>query len=417
MTGCLNVFLNTDKVGDLHVSQGGRLIFKYAASWLQNDSAVPLSLSLPLQENEFEDDLSRPFFSNLLPESEIRSLIARKLGLSEKNDFALLEAVGGECAGAVSLISDDDRLQEYGGYRELDDDALNALIADLPKNPLLAGEEGIRLSLAGAQNKLPVKFDGKQVGLPLGAAPSSHILKPPIPHYPETVENEYFCMQLANNVGLPVPKVEILQIDQPLYLIERYDRRRESDGTLFRIHQEDFCQALGINPDQKYEKEGGPGLAQCFELIREHSVTPVADMPNLLRWVVFNYLIGNADAHGKNISLLLKESGPMLAPFYDLLSTEVYPELAKKMAMKIGDENRPDWMIGERWRTFSEEVEIGFKLVRKVLVQMKEQVSEEAKMLANQYHDEHGECDIINRIVDVVEERKKKITNFLEAVG
>ena len=413
MSNVLNVYLCTDRVGQLWLDNGRRFIFKYDQNWLDSEQAVPLSLTLPLRPEVFFDDQARPFFTNLLPESDLRRLIANRLGLSEQNDFALLEAVGGECAGAVSVLPAGIPLQGEGSYGILDDEALNVLVAELPKRPMLAGEQGIRLSLAGAQNKLPVFFDGKQIGLPMGTAPSSHILKPPIQNYPDSVQNEYFCMQLALRVGLPVPTTSILRKQQLLYLVERYDRRRMPNGKLMRLHQEDFCQALGILPDQKYEKEGGPNLKQCFALLRHASVLPAADIRALLQWVVFNYLIGNADAHGKNISLLLTEQGPALAPFYDLMSTAVYPDLDARLAMRIGGEDRPDWVIERRWRQFAEDVNVGFKLVRQTLVQMKDAVAGVAIKLAKELHAEHGASAIVDRIVSLIEERKAKITNAL----
>jgi serine/threonine-protein kinase HipA len=185
------------------------------------------------------------------------------------------------------------------------------------------------------------------------------------------------------------------------------------NGKLMRLHQEDFCQALGILPDQKYEKEGGPNLKQCFALLRHASVLPAADIRALLQWVVFNYLIGNADAHGKNISLLLTEQGPALAPFYDLMSTAVYPDLDARLAMRIGGEDRPDWVIERRWRQFAEDVNVGFKLVRQTLVQMKDAVAGVAIKLAKELHAEHGASAIVDRIVSLIEERKAKITNAL----
>jgi serine/threonine-protein kinase HipA len=411
----LNVYLRGDWVGRLWLDAGRRFVFAYDEGWVNNKIAVPLSLRLPLREEPYEDDQARPFFANLLPESELRRVIARKLGLSEQNDFALLEAVGGECAGAVSLLVDDVRPTGEGSYRTLSDDELNDLIDELPKRPMLAGEEGIRLSLAGAQNKLPVYFDGEQISVPLGEAASSHILKPPIAHYPHTVENEYFCMCLAERVGLSVPSVTILHKRSPLYLIKRYDRMHTNKKTIERDHQEDFCQALGIAPDQKYEKEGGPGLQQCFTLLREQSVLPVADVRALLDWVIFNYLIGNADAHGKNISLLLSQQGPHLAPYYDLMCTAVYPELAARIAMKIGGEDRPDWIIARRWQVFAEEVGIAYKLVRQRMVYLKEAVPDEAAQLKQACDAKHKSSDIYDKILAVIQKRSGKITNILNA--
>ncbi len=190
--------------------------------------------------------------------------------------------------------------------------------------------------------------------MPLGAYPSSHILKPNMPDHEDTVINEAFCMRLAANMGLSVPKVEIRFLDHlQVYIIERYDREIADQGNLVRIHQEDFCQALGVPPDAKYEKEGGPGLAQCFALIRTYSTQPAADVKKLLAWVAFNYLIGNADAHAKNISLLLPEEGPRLAPFYDLMCTAVYPALTDRMAMSVGGKGDPKWIIARYWEQFA----------------------------------------------------------------
>lgn len=415
MSSFLNVYLRGDKVGRLWLDVGRRFVFQYDSIWLASKEAVPLSLGLPLQTAVFEGDQARPFFANLLPESDLRRMIARKLGLSEQNDFALLEAVGGECAGAVSLLPDDALPVGEGSYRALDDEELNALIADLPKRPMLAGEQGIRLSLAGAQNKLPVFFDGEHVSLPMGTAPSSHILKPPIAQYPDTVQNEAFCMQLAARVGLPVPELTILHKAEPIYLITRYDREQDTQGNIVRLHQEDFCQALGIAPDMKYEKEGGPTLKACFDLLRAQSIQPVLDLRVLLEWVVFNYLIGNADAHAKNISLMLTAQGPKLAPFYDQMSTAVYPELANKLAMKIGGEDRPDWVIARRWEQFAKDIGIGFKLVRQTVLSLSGTLQAEAAEQAEVFQQEHGHCEITNQILAVIKQRCSNVTRALTA--
>lgn len=419
MTTILNVYLKSEQVGILELDTSRRFVFTYDKNWLQHDSAVPLSIGLPLQEASYLDDQARPFFSNLLPESEIRQIIARKLGLSENNDFALLEAVGGECAGAVSLFADNfehiNNLTGQENYRTLTDERLNDIIEELPRRPLLAGEEGIRLSLAGAQNKLPVFFQSNDqndmVSLPIGGLASSHILKPPMPRYRHTVENEVFCMQLAQDIGLTVPCVTILHKQQNLYLVERYDRFFAKDGQLERIHQEDFCQALGVTPDQKYEKEGGPGLQQCFTLLREKSIFPAQDISRLLDWVIFNYLIGNADAHAKNISLLLTQQGPYLAPFYDLMCTVIYEGLSTKLAMKIGGKNEADWVISRYWEAFADDIKINFKLVKNRLVYIKETLLNAAPQTRKVLVEKHGECKIYDAIIKVIEARASKVTS------
>ena len=410
MSQSLSVYLWETKAGVLHLDIQRRFVFQYNQNWLENDQAIPLSLQLPLQAEAFSDDRARPFFANLLPESELRRVIARKLGFSEQNDFALLEAIGGECAGAVSLLPDDVQPNNASSeYRLLTDSELNTLVEEMPSKPMLAGEAGMRLSLAGAQNKLPVFFDGQQISLPMGGVPSNHILKPPIAGISHTVENEIFCMRLAGQLGLPVPAVQILQKAQPLYLISRYDRESDTKNGLQRIHQEDFCQALRVPPDAKYEAEGGPGLGACFNLLREHSIQPAADISVLLDWVIFNYFVGNADAHAKNVSLLLTDKGPRLAPLYDLMCTAVYPQLAERMAMKVGTENRPDWIIERRWQAFAEEVSINYRLVQKKLRDVSSAILDAAEGVTNQLQEQYGSCEIYGKIIDVVSTRCKKI--------
>ena len=417
MSDALTVYLGTEKVGRLWLGEGRRFSFQYDKNWLAGDHAVPLSIALPLRPEVYPDDTARPFFANLLPESELRKVIARRLGLSEGNDFALLEAIGGECAGAVTLLPEGTQLSNAGEYRQLSDDELNALIRELPKRPMLAGDAGIRLSLAGVQNKLPVFYDEAKdmVCLPIGNAASAQILKPNILYYFHTVENETFCMQLAGRMGLPVPEATILHKEQNLYLVRRYDRIVNASGVVQRLHQEDFCQALGLAPDMKYEKEGGPSLKACFDLLRNISITPVVDIKALLAWVVFNYLIGNADAHAKNISLLYSDLGPGLAPFYDLMSTTVYPDLTEKMAMRIGGEDRPQWIMIRHWEQFASDVGVGFKIVRQLLQEMSEKIRVESAILKKDFIEQHGESEVINKIITGIEQRAQKTLSRLES--
>jgi len=407
----LDVYLSTERVGKLSLDDDRRFVFKYHPDWVAGHDSQPLSLSLPVRAEPYHDEFAKPFFANLLPEAEIRYLIAKNLGLSEKNDFALLEAIGGECAGAVSLFPEGTILPTHKDYKKLNDEALNQLISDLPSQPMMAGEQDIRLSLAGAQHKLPVFYDGNEISIPRGVAASSHILKPPMVHYPNTVENEYFSMQLAERIGLNVPETQILHKAVPLYLITRYDRIRNKQGDLIRLPQEDFCQAMAISPNNKYEKEGGPSLKACFELVRNHSIQPAKDLNELLNWVIFNVLIGNADAHGKNVSLMLTPEGPLLAPFYDLMSTAIYPNLAQKMAMKIGGEDRPDWIIARRWEQFAEDIGIKFKLVRERCVDMANTLSTISVKLASECQ-QQSENESIKKIVALIEQRKSKINTI-----
>jgi len=343
MPRTLDVYLRRNFVGQLIQDENGQLAFLYAGGWLNNPNAVPLSHSLPLRKEKFNRNECRGFFAGVLPDESKREIIAKNLGISARNDFAMLERNGGECAGAVTFVPAGQKLPERNDrYRLLSSEKLAEILKMLPRRPLMAGEDGIRLSLAGAQDKIVVHVHDQQISLPLGGAPSTHILKPAIEHFEGVVFNEALCMKLAHAIGLQTAKAEVGRVENIDYLlIERYDRSVLKDPggaeNLEREHQEDFCQALGIIPENKYQNEGGPSLKQCFDLLRGLSSAPVIDLQHLLDAVIFNFLIGNHDAHGKNFSLLYG-SQKRLAPLYDVLSTAYYPDLSKKMAMKIGGE-------------------------------------------------------------------------------
>jgi len=405
----LDVFLHEQKIGRLWLNEKRRFVFQYDVDWIRQQGAVPLSLRFPLRAEPYPDDLARPFFSNLLPEADIKRVIAQRLRISQNNDFDMLNSIGGECAGAVSVLPSNETPTVKYGYRELNEDELHKVIIDLPRRPLMAGVEGMRLSLAGAQNKLPVYMEDNRIFIASGNAPSSHILKPPIKDLEDTVGNEAFCMTIAQRMGLPAPTVMIHQGLDRLFIITRYDRSWDRDRRLVRLHQEDFCQALGFLPEQKYESEGGPALQQCFDLLQEKSIRPAADRLVLLRWTIFNFLIGNADAHAKNLAILFTDRGPRLAPFYDLLCTQVYPDLTEKQAMRIGGENRPSWIQRRHWERFSEAVAINPRLVLKTLQDMAASVMLPAQKIADEFHKTYGTFPIIEKILAIIEKRARAI--------
>jgi serine/threonine-protein kinase HipA len=349
MPKSLDVYLQSDLVGHLSQDIGGQMHFQYAESWLDGSGAAPLSQSLPLRRERFSQKECRGYFGGILPEASNREVVARNLGISARNDFAMLKEIGGECAGAVTFVPTGDRLPENpNSHWTLSSSELAAVLRELRKRPLLAGQEGMRQSLAGAQDKVAVCLSGDEISLPLDGAPSTHVLKPAVERFEGVVQNESLCMRLAAAIGLPTAKVEARSVEGMDYLlVERYDRvyRKDSihEPVLERLHQEDFCQALGIVSEMKYQNEGGPSLKQCFALLRKVSSAPVIDLAHLLDAVIFNYLVGNNDAHGKNFSLLYRGLGTDrpnvgLAPLYDILSTVYYPEISQKMAMKLGDE-------------------------------------------------------------------------------
>jgi serine/threonine-protein kinase HipA len=361
----LYVFYQDLLVGQLVKSAARQMRFIYDQAWLESSNAFALSISLPLISDSFEH--AETFFANILPEGEVRGALCKKLGLSQKNDFGLLAEIGGEVAGAIAIY-DSPALPKYESQKiDLNLIKLAEILHQVGSTPFKPLKGVMRLSLAGAQNKLPIikSHDKQALSFALPLSPdiaTTHIIKLENPHFNELVLNEYTSMNLAKAVGLKVAEVELLPVSEHIHLlVTRYDRKNGK-----RLHQEDFCQALAIDAENKYEVEGGPSLAQCAKLIRDYSHKPAADILQLVRWVLFNVLIGNRDAHGKNIAFLYSPKCE-LAPFYDLLSTQCYDGLSDKFSMKLGGENRLDWMQKRHFERFSEAIGVKFGLIEKEL--------------------------------------------------
>lgn len=380
----LHVLYHGKRVGELHQTDSGRLSFVYSQEWLRSETPRVISQSLPLREEAFEERACIGFFDGLLPEENNRELIAKNLGITSRNDFAMLKEIGGECAGAISLVETSAaRVNQAAQYKGVSKAELETLLLKLPKTPLLAGMREIRLSLAGAQNKIALFKDTKGFALPLNESPSSHILKPDSPHFPKLVENEAYCLKLAAQCGLPTAEAEIINVGaQRCLLVKRYDRTKE-DGKLRRLHQEDFCQALGISSRLKYQAEGGPSLENCFSLLREASAQPARDLITLFEASLFNYLICNNDAHGKNFSLLYspieQRFSARLAPLYDLVCTAYFEDLSPKMAMKIGKTYLPSDLRLKHWEALWEAIGFSKKQAHKQSSEFTDRVAESLK--------------------------------------
>jgi serine/threonine-protein kinase HipA len=396
----------------------GYLSFRYLPEWLESKDARPLSHSLPLRIEPFDDPMTKPFFAGLLPEGDKRTDVANILKVSSKNDFAILDGIGGECAGALILLEPGQvppiEAHESDSIEWLDEDRLHAVLERLPKRPLLAGESGLRLSLAGAQEKLPVvtrelqskaglnEFD---IGLPKNNIPSSSILKPEITGLDGSVYNEAFCLTLARELKLDAATTQIGRTKDKTYLlVERYDRFHH-EGHLRRLHQEDFCQALAVPPQFKYQNEGGPSIADGFELVRKVTRPSAPNVLQLLDYIVFNILVGNNDAHGKNFSLLYSQSGIQLAPLYDVLSTAVYPDLSDKMAMKIGSKYRFDELHARHWGQMAEAAQLGGPQLKRRVLAIAGELPHLAKVLQVQFEAKGWGHPIIAKIVTLIEER------------
>jgi serine/threonine-protein kinase HipA len=414
MARILDVWFHGNKAGQLLQDDSGRLLFAYGGDYLKSTQPWPLSVSMPLGPAEFEDRIARPFFSGLLPEDLIRTKVAKLLGVSEKNPFSMLEVIGGECAGALSLYPEGTppHKENPDDIQMLDEQRLDEIFEHLKRRPLFAGEDGVRLSLAGAQDKLAVRIIGDKLALMRGGAPTTHILKTLISDrqdVTDSVHNEVFSLVLAARCGLSVPQAQMRRTPkQPYLLVERYDRKRHGNDVV-RLHQEDFCQAMSIPPENKYEREGGPGISACLDQIQKHSVQPLPDRIAFFNILIFNYLIGNADAHGKNFSFLYEHGKPHLAPAYDLLSTAVYPDLATKMAMKIGGKYEPDDVYLRHWHRLVPDTAVARNSIEKTLGDMAEKTLDQATKLHSELKKDNITSPVLDSMLALIKKRTARL--------
>jgi len=337
----LNVFFEDSLVGVF--SQNEEMIhsFQYANAWIKNEEAFPISLSMPLQEESFGNKVTLAFFENLLPEGDVRAML-EKWHHSE-GAFNTLSKYGEDCAGALVITS-----KKTPPKSKTKEDNLEIKFSEIYKAideskgavDLIADKHPGYLSIAGAQDKFPCLFLDGKIYLPKSGEPTTHIVKTPIwvRGIKESAYNEYFCMKLAARIGFNVPQVFVVEGKHPLFLVERYDRRLVGKS-MKRIHQQDFCQALGILSSEKYESDGGPSLEINFKLMIEtvSARKKVESTFRFIDWICFNLLIGNNDSHSKNISFLMIDGKYELAPFYDLISTAIYPTLDSRFSFRIGD--------------------------------------------------------------------------------
>jgi serine/threonine-protein kinase HipA len=413
----LDVYCFGRRAGTLTDARGG-LQFAYDPGWLKDD-LPPLSHSLP-RDGTFALEAVTAFFGGLLPEGRPRELLARQLGVSLGNVFGLLEQLGGDTAGAVSLVEPGTVPPPPGSDVEwLDESGLAQLIDELPRRPMHADADGeFRLSLAGAQDKLPIVVgEDERVGLTKGGTPSTHILKTPIERLPDTVDNEAFCLDLGRRLGIDTVHVTPGRARGREYLlVERYDRAGDAHGVQ-RLHQEDFCQALAIPSERKYEAEGGPSLADCFTLVRAATAVPASQAIKLLDYVLLSLLVGNHDAHGKNYSLLYQpaRAGTVLAPQYDVLSTIVYESLqrmSRKQAMKLGGEYRPRYLRSRHFDRLIADAGLAPAATRRRARGLAARAPEAAAELRADFGAAGWSAATLDRIVEIVTQRAGLLTRL-----
>ena len=339
----LIVYYQEKIVGHLSFDKDERLSFQYDKNWLVFKDRFPLSLALALVEKTYGHLETKSFFENLLPEGEIKNLIEAHGKSSIKSEFGFLKEFGGDCAGAFKILPEKAKIiQSKTPRKELRLEVIFKYLNEKKSlTDVILNKEGGKFSLAGAQDKFAVIFEKNKIYLPLDGSPTTHIIKPHVRYFNSTHDtpyNEYLCMKVAAAVGLNVPKVDIIEGEYPLFIVERFDRTQTKTG-ISRIHQQDFCQAQGITSLKKYESDGGPTFANNYNLVKAHSSAPIPDLSQMLKWLIYNLVIGNNDSHSKNLAFLQTGEGIRLGPFYDLLSTSVYKEIGQNFAFKIGGQN------------------------------------------------------------------------------
>ena len=422
-------------VGYIAVHDKEKIAFTYDPRWLATAGNFPLSVTLPLRTAEFDDQTITPWLANLLPEEQQLMALSRALGLSTSDALAILQEIGGDTAGAISIGEPSTRsdwtyqaLHAHYGMAT-DDKALERHFDDLGRRPFLVGEDGVRLSLAGGQKKTALAVldrDGKpklglpgpndRLAIPKNGAPSTIIIKPDNPTLPGIVENEAYCLTLAGLIGIPAVECRIVQAGTRTALaVSRYDRRARSDGTVRRLHQEDFAQANGIYPGQKYEQGTMPGLT-LSSLLNTGNHLPPAEALKLLDQVIFNILVANTDAHAKNYSMMLS-TGPKMAPLYDVSSVLHWDHVNQYHAQKIaGRRRKPEDTARRHWDRIAEEAGLNVRGVRLRVQELVDSMVDGRVEAMDRIKGQAGaEAGMVDHVAGLIESNALRITGRLEA--
>jgi len=413
----LLIFWDEQIVGTLERHQKGKVVFQYSQDWLDNPGR-PISFSLPCSEKKYPPAVSTAFFENLLPENNARTILAFNHRFDKKDTFAFLENFGADCAGALSILPDGDNIDFTPGQYECINkeliEALDKIMGDPGKFTLFPEMRKARLSIAGAQDKLPVYFEGNDFYLPItSGSATTHILKPSNAGFPDIQRNETFCMELARKIGLPVPESRLIKIGaHELFVINRYDRKK-TEKKLCVFIRKIFVRPWGVPADRKYQESGGPGFLQCRRIVDEFLFKQGADIrTNFARIMTFNYLIGNHDAHGKNFSIL-HDNEPTFAPFYDLLSTQVYP-LDNKFAMAIGKTYRFERVKEHSLKGFAQDINIRPQKLVSLIDEIRQSVEKVYLPLITEHEKKYGASKIYNDLIKVIIGNLERINKICE---
>lgn len=346
------------RAGRVCQAESGALSFAYDGGYV----GIPLSLSMPVSNQVFGDKVVRPFLFGLLPDSfEVRRSLGRELGVSADNPWALLAHVGLDCPGAVQLCTEGGLVAATTRAEVLAPVTEHDIASRLRRGRGMASArwetDNERWSLGGQQAKFALRREGDGWYSCEGAAATTHIFKPGISDLKLSALNEYVCLKLAAACGIPVERADYLVFeDESAIVATRYDRVRDDAGRVRRLHQEDFCQVLGVLPERKYPEEGGPGVADIVRVCKRTGAPAASNLVRFFDMLFFNYLIGAPDAHAKNYSLLLDHDAAYLAPLYDVASLLPYAErpFDIKLAMGVAGENRVGRLSARRLGKFAD---------------------------------------------------------------
>ena len=348
--GVLEVYVGSSRIGIYSRAPNGSTAFRYSSEWLSNERSFPISLSMPLSDRLWSGQQVNAYFDGLLPDDQVvREKIAAREQAESASSFDLLSVIGRDCVGALRFIPEG----EFPGdparmnYHPINDEEIAKRLVSLGTNPLglRLDDSDFRISLAGMQEKTAfLQVDG-QWYLPSGSTPTSHIFKPEINYGPaggdfsDSLWNEWFCLAFCRALGLETAKAEVMHFDgNPAIVVERFDRLWR-DGVLYRLPQEDLCQALGVSPTRKYQSDGGPGIVDILALFNGAAI-PREDRLTFMKAQIVFWLLAAIDGHAKNFSLFLTPGGYRLTPLYDVMSATPYPELSAhkiKLAMAMGN--------------------------------------------------------------------------------
>lgn len=372
MQNNIGVYFFDEYVGQLSQDKYGTICFQYDQEYVAKNGR-PISQSMPLTKEMYYGNEAHAFFTGLLPEENMLTSTANVIGTSSLNYFKLLTELGKEPVGALQIGNQS--VPKPFQYEEISLEDLNHLVNQ--NDSLLSTlyhEKELRLSLAGAQSKTGLYYKNDRYYIPQNGSPSNIIVKPINNRFPDLVFNEYACMKIAESLGIQTPQVRLAStVTHSMYIIDRYDRIYY-ENEIQRLHQEDFCQALGIQNQNKYESDGGPTFQQCIQLLRKATTVPAIEVNKFVSLFLFNLVIGNRDAHGKNYSILHTNDKRELAPAYDILSTTYYDKLSIKMSMSINGKFELDEVLEEDLFNMSESANISGNMVLKEYQRIKNKI-------------------------------------------